>query len=429
MLMNQAIAASKEAPFPLRRYFYLFVLPGLLLVISTVIFATTETVRSSTVEILLQLASRRVEGLAKGLESVAPVAWHKLTSNEPLTELDLVDLNKGFALEQGVAQIALLKVYSPDRKTVYATEADEIGKIEDKPELRNALVSGTASVLVERDIQGGAFYELYLPYRSGGRVAVVFELYEQIAGFDALVWNVIRPLLLVPIALFVVMLATLAWLVGRAQADINYRTDLVISLRRRLERLVSHKAVAAMRTGRAERNHAELLEVTLFYSDVRGFTGFAEQHTPNEVIGFLNRIIGLQVGIIEARGGDVDKMIGDAVLARFHGPERAIRAVAAAISVQNAIKSAGLPHGVAIGLFDGPVVAGLIGAGDRLDYTVVGDSVNTAARLCGLAQADEIVAESTTLATTKEVNFGPDERVRVKGRAAELTVRRLKCHS
>jgi len=77
-LMKRAIASPKEAPFPLRRYFYLFVLPGLLVVISTVILATTETVRSSTVEILLQIASRRVEGIAKGLESVAPAAWHKL---------------------------------------------------------------------------------------------------------------------------------------------------------------------------------------------------------------------------------------------------------------------------------------------------------------------------------------------------------------
>ena len=105
-----------------------------------------------------------------------------------------------------------------------------------------------------------------------------------------------------------------------------------------------------------------MLEVTLFYSDVRGFTGFAEHHSSEKVIEFLNRIIGLQVEIIESHGGDVDKMIGDAVLARFHDPDRAVQAIKAAVAIQNAVKSSQLPRGVAIGLYGGPVVAGLIGA-------------------------------------------------------------------
>ena len=305
-------------------------------------------------------------------------------------------------------------------------EAAEIGNVEDKPALNDALERGTNSVSVEGDSQGNASYELYIPYRAnGGPIATVFELYEPIAGFDALLWKVVRPVLVIPLSLFGVMLASLAWLVARAQADINQRTSLIISLRQRLERLVSQRAATAMRTGEAEHGQAEAIEVTLLYSDVRGFTSFAEQRPPNEVIDFLNRIIGVQVEVITARGGDIDKMIGDAVLARFHGSDGAARAVDAALAMQAAIRSSGLPRGIGIGLFSGPVVAGLIGGGDRLDYTVVGDSVNNAARLCAAAREGEIIADSKTAAQAPNAAFGPEEPVRVKGRAGELTVRRL----
>ncbi|CAN5175519.1 hypothetical protein BH10PSE7_BH10PSE7_11350 [soil metagenome] len=423
---KQSSDGQNEAPFPLRRYFYLGVLPGLLLVIAAVVYATTQTVRSSTVETLLQLATQKVDGIAKGIESEAPSAWRKLQSKQPLTAADLSDLTRAFADEQKETQLALLKIYSTERKVVFATDAGEIGKIEDKPALRDALTLGTASVLVESDARGEPLYELYLPYRFNGEVAAVFELYEPVFGFDLLVWKVIRPILVIPISLFLIMLAGLAWLVGRGQADINLRTNLILSLRRRIERLVSHRAAAAMRVADAGNKQAELFEVTLFYSDVRGFTGFAEHRSPGDVIEFLNRIIGLQVPIIESLGGDVDKMIGDAVLARFHGPERAARAVDAAVAVQAAVSSSGLPLGVGIGLFGGPVVAGLIGAGNRFDYTVVGDAVNSAARLCGLAEEGEIIADSATAAEARDVSFGPLQALRVKGRAGELSVRRFK---
>jgi adenylate cyclase len=425
MIMTKEVSnSSSEAPFPLKRYFFVGVLPGLLLVLASVVYATTQVVRSSTIEILLQLASHKVDGIAKEIELKAPNAWQRLLSGRPLAIGDLSDLTKALADEQRETQIPLLKIYNRDRKTVFATEPDEVGRVEDKPELRDALKLGTASVLVERDVQGGAFYELYLPYRSAGNIAAVFELYEPVSGFDAMVWKVIRPILIIPLSLSAIVLGGLAWLTVRAQTDINFRTNVIISLRQRLERLVSHRAVAAMRAPEAE-HKAEMLDVTLFYSDVRGFTGFAEHQSPEKVIEFLNGIIGLQVEIIEARGGDIDKMIGDAVLARFHGRESAAHAIEAAVAVQNAIKCLKFPRGVAIGLYGGPVVAGLIGAGDRFDYTVVGDTVNIVARLCGLAKAGEVLVDSATAALVKKVSFGPEEVTSVRGRAGKLTVRRF----
>ena len=83
------LATKAEAPFPLRRAFYLGVLPGLLLIIAAVVLATAQTVRSATTEILLQLASGKVDDIAKGIAATAPGAWRKLLAGGPLSSAEL----------------------------------------------------------------------------------------------------------------------------------------------------------------------------------------------------------------------------------------------------------------------------------------------------------------------------------------------------
>jgi len=418
-------SAPLDEPFPLRRYFFFWVFPALIVFALSFVYATSQSARSSTIEILLQLESRKVDSIAADVEAAAPDAWHMLLSGAPLDTSNLAQLIKVFGDEQRETQLTALKIYDRNRRTVFATEPDEMGRVEDKPELHDALERAKSSVLVERDAHGGAFYELYIPYQIAGKVAAVFELYEPISGFDALIWRVIRPTLVIPLSLFAIMLAGLGWLVSRTQREIDLRTQAIVSLRHRLETLLSRGAVQAMVSPAAQRPTPQTLQATIFYSDVRGFTGFAEHRPPADVIAFLNRIIGLQVEIIESNAGDIDKMIGDAILARFHGPERAKHAVATAVAIQQALESAGLPRGVAIGLCDGPVVAGLIGAGQRFDYTVIGDTVNSAARLCGLATRGEIVADSATAAMAQIGDFGAEERISVKGRTGAIAVRRI----
>jgi class 3 adenylate cyclase len=100
--------------------------------------------------------------------------------------------------------------------------------------------------------------------------------------------------------------------------------------------------------------------------------------------------------------------------------------VQAAIAVQRAISSSDFPCGIGIGLFTGVVVAGAIGVADRMDYTVIGDSVNIAARLCPLAKARTIVADSRTVINAGVGDFGQARQVSVRGRTAKIEVRSMR---
>ncbi len=161
-------------------------------------------------------------------------------------------------------------------------------------------------------------------------------------------------------------------------------------------------------------------ETTLFYSDIRDFTGFSEQNTPETVVGFLNRIMSLQVAAVQDQGGDVDKMIGDAVLARFDGDDGGERAINAAKRIQKAIREGDYPRAIGIGIHKGEVISGAIGPADRRDFTVIGDAVNISARLCSLAKANEIVVD----AQLADETFGNVETVQVKGRVQGIDIRK-----
>jgi class 3 adenylate cyclase len=134
------------------------------------------------------------------------------------------------------------------------------------------------------------------------------------------------------------------------------------------------------------------VDVTMMFVDIRGFTGFAERFEPREVVQTLNCLFELAVPIVTAHGGHVDKFVGDGLLAVFGAPEpradHADCAVEAALEISKAARErfeGDLEIG--IGIDSGTVVAGNVGGGGRLDFTVIGDAVNTAARIEGATRA------------------------------------------
>ena len=130
----------------------------------------------------------------------------------------------------------------------------------------------------------------------------------------------------------------------------------------------------------------EEVEVTIMFIDVRDFTGFAERTPAPGVLAAINRLFAVVVPIIREHGGRIDKFIGDGLLAVFGAPRRlpdhADRALDAALEIERAVKSGKAGDlEVGIGLNSGTVVAGNVGGSGRLEFSVIGDAVNVAARV------------------------------------------------
>jgi adenylate cyclase len=169
------------------------------------------------------------------------------------------------------------------------------------------------------------------------------------------------------------------------------------------------------------RERGARLRLTLLFSDVRGFTAYSEQRPPEEVVGSLNRVLNVQTDIIHKCNGDVDKYVGDEVVAVFTGAEQAFQACYAALEIQREMQQAGgSVYGglsVGIGINTGEVILGMIGSEKRADFTVIGDHVNFAARLCSAAQpAQVIVSAATYEAAAGKVRAKGPYRLRVKGK-------------
>jgi adenylate cyclase len=145
--------------------------------------------------------------------------------------------------------------------------------------------------------------------------------------------------------------------------------------------------------------------VTILNSDIRGFTVLSAQLEPNQVMEMLNELFGLCGPIIFKYHGTIDKYIGDAILAVFGGPDPDLEgnqwenAVRAALEMQYAIYKLGQRwealqrpiFQVGIGIHTGPVLQGFLGSEERMEYTVIGDTVNRASRYCDGADRGEVV--------------------------------------
>jgi PAS domain S-box-containing protein len=175
----------------------------------------------------------------------------------------------------------------------------------------------------------------------------------------------------------------------------------------------------------------EEVDVTMMFIDIRDFTAFAEQYEAPEVVATLNELFELAVPIITGKGGHVDKFVGDGLLAVFGAPQRledhACRAVEAALEIERA--AAEQFQGdleIGIGIDSGPVVAGNVGGGGRLDFTVIGNAVNMAARVESATRetGDTLLISQSTRDRVGNCAVAMEERrdIRVKGRCEPVVL-------
>jgi adenylate cyclase len=166
--------------------------------------------------------------------------------------------------------------------------------------------------------------------------------------------------------------------------EVNHMTTVIRGV-------IPYVSVSTLKHSERETPTTERKNLTFLFTDIRGFTSISEKLKPDQVVEMLNRYLDLQAGIIQENGGDVDKFVGDEVMAMFDGPRRDYNACKASLEIRKAMaqeKELAKAQGrdsvsIGIGINAGEVVHGSMGAKDRMDFTSIGDTVNLAARLEG----------------------------------------------
>ncbi|MES2848569.1 MAG: adenylate/guanylate cyclase domain-containing protein [Bacteroidota bacterium] len=173
----------------------------------------------------------------------------------------------------------------------------------------------------------------------------------------------------------------------------------------------------------------ETLEATVAFIDICSFTSISENETPDTVVKMLNQYFDVMVKEIIAQGGIIDKFIGDCVMAVFKGEYHLDRAIDASLAIRNKIDTLPSEHEftpkVSIGINSGEMISGNIGSATlkRLDYTVIGDTVNTAQRLQSAAGISQVVINESCYEKVKQsFNCSKIGSVSLKNKSGEMVL-------
>ena len=208
---------------------------------------------------------------------------------------------------------------------------------------------------------------------------------------------------------------------------------MIVQLNERfhLEKFVSGGTMRAIQSSDHEgvKLGGERREAAILFADIRGYTAFAESRDPETVVDVLNYYFQRQADIVEAHNGDIDKFVGDQIMAVFQGDDMARDAAACAVDIQDVMIELGREHpdwelDIGIGIDLGGVVMGAMGSKQRMDYTVLGDHVNLAARLCSAAAPKQTLISGSVADHLEGEMFAlePLDPIRVKGKSDAIEI-------
>lgn len=209
--------------------------------------------------------------------------------------------------------------------------------------------------------------------------------------------------------------------IGRLANSFN---EMVGGLRERflMSKFMSSSTVQMIQKGRGDvQLGGERRNVTVFFSDIRGFTSFAERVEPEVVIELLNKYLSVQADIVNRHHGVIDKYVGDELVAVFEGEDMVDNAVLCAVEVQKEIEKLNKSNTedirVGIGINTGMAIVGNVGSEERMDHTVLGNNMNLGARLCSIAEPGQIIVSESSwrLLKSKSVKTKALESIVVKG--------------
>ena len=221
---------------------------------------------------------------------------------------------------------------------------------------------------------------------------------------------------------------------GRVAACLRVKTlySELAKTKAELSRYVSLSTLK-MVENKVQHTQAEALDqdayVTVLFSDIRGFTQISEGMAPSDVFAELNVNIGKQLKIIEKYQGIIEKLHGDEVMAVFYGPDMGDNALGCALEIIQELSESGFVgesevFNVGIGINTGHIYLGSLGNESFRDYTIIGNTVNIAARLCGLADKLQVLFTETTLTTIHQerYRFQPIGKKLLKGMSKPIKV-------
>ena len=202
--------------------------------------------------------------------------------------------------------------------------------------------------------------------------------------------------------------------------------------RRLLERMVS-PAVLDQLDPNSLQIGGKKLDITILFADIRGFTSYSEKHSPENLVAVLNRYLAAAADAVLEQEGTVDKFLGDAIMAWYNAPlpqpDHTLRAVRTALAIRDSIAKlhkelpaeAHLDFG--LGIHYGEAVLGLIGTEKRLEYTAIGDSINTTKRIQENSAKNQILLSREAYERVqKQVDARPFTPLTVKGKTHPLDV-------
>jgi adenylate cyclase len=189
-----------------------------------------------------------------------------------------------------------------------------------------------------------------------------------------------------------------------------HKVQQEIMTRDRFSRLLSPNVAEQVISGKLDikKGGLRVPVATVFNSDLRGFTRMSEATTAEKMVDMLNEYFELMVECIFKYEGTLDKFMGDGIMAFWGAPafhvDDAVRCVQCAIEQFDVLDSLNahraslgeVPLAVGVGIHTGPLIAGYVGSSKSLSYTVIGDTVNTSARLCGIAAGGQIIVSEAT---------------------------------
>ncbi len=195
-----------------------------------------------------------------------------------------------------------------------------------------------------------------------------------------------------------------------ANAELAQKIEAEAVTRAELSRFLSRAVADAVIKGDVELlRSGQQAEISVLFADIRGFTRMAEAEDPQDTVAMLNEFFTAMADVVFEHGGNLDKFIGDCVMAVWGPPQShaddPARALSAALEMQEVMQALNArrigdgrrPIEVGIGVNTGVAIVGFMGSSERHEFTAIGDSVNVAARLCGLAKGGEVLAAENTV--------------------------------